>query len=392
MDDQTNEPLRDQRVAIRISFSVSGRAVTITQANLLDGSGGRRPIGKLSVPRCFGLSKPRNSVRRRAIPLRFSPQPLRREVVVTNEARDLIVKASRLESSGEAARSAGDESAADAYFREALELALDAVDRTAEQSGHQSLLEVLRMAVRLALSRGDVSEGRRLMDDALEADPLIAHSDDWIQLREVAAWPDAWLVAAVRGDPPDATALDALADRHWKPLFARCYLLTLNHHKASDLTQQAWCRVLRARHGLKPGGNFPAYLMTTAANLWRDSHRWSQRAGPIANDRLASLDESLSSPEGENLSLVDLLPDLNSLEAEKQIALKLDIDSALGRLTPRLREVLVARFITGESCAEIGLRHGRTEQTISGWVREAIRGMKLYLEEPAPGAVPANET
>jgi RNA polymerase sigma factor (sigma-70 family) len=131
--------------------------------------------------------------------------------------------------------------------------------------------------------------------------------------------------------------------------------------------------------------------MTTAANLWRDSHRWSQRAGPIADEKLASLDESLSTQDAENISLADVLPDLNSVQAEEQIALKLDIDYALQRLTPRLREVLVARFINGESCAEIGLRHRRTEQTVSGWVREAIRAMKLYLEELAPSAVPANQ-
>ena len=89
--------------------------------------------------------------------------------------------------------------------------------------------------------------------------------------------------------------------------------------------------------------------------------------------------------------LGDLLPDLNSLQADKQRALKLDIDRALGRLTPHLRDVLVARFITGESCAEIGSRHGRTEQTVSGWVRDAIREIKLHLEDPAHRVVRTNE-
>jgi hypothetical protein len=34
-----------------------------------------------------------------------------------------------------------------------------------------------------------------------------------------------------------------------------------------------------------------------------------------------------------------------------------------------------------ESCAEIGRRHGRTEQTISAWVREGVRQMKRCLED-----------
>src|SRR5207249_7652645 len=131
-----------------------------------------------------------------------------------------------------------------------------------------------------------------------------------------------------------------------------------------------WCRVLRARHGLKPGGNFPAYLMTTAANIWRDSHRSARRAGRMSDDQLASLDQALSLDDGDNAVLSDVLPDFNSIKAEEQMLLKLDIDQALERLTPHVRDVLVARFITGESCAEIGLRYGRTEQTVSGCGRD----------------------
>jgi RNA polymerase sigma factor (sigma-70 family) len=128
--------------------------------------------------------------------------------------------------------------------------------------------------------------------------------------------------------------------------------------------------------------------MTTAANIWRDSHRWSRRAGLLADEKLASLDEACGTRDGDSVVLAEVLPDLNSLRAEEQTLLKLDIDRALARLTWRLRHVLVARFITGESCAEIGLRFGRTEQTVSGWVREAIRQMQLHLEEPATGPAP----
>jgi RNA polymerase sigma-70 factor, ECF subfamily len=209
-----------------------------------------------------------------------------------------------------------------------------------------------------------------------------AVAEEWEQSSDVAARPDSWLIAAVRRDPPDEQALDALVDRYWKPLFGRCQMLTLNHERASDLAQEAWCRVLRARHSLKPDGNFRAYLMTVATNLWRDSHRSARRAGSLADHRLASLDAELSGDDGGTAVLADVLPDLNALQAEEQALLKLDIDRALAQLAPLLRDVLIARFLTGESCAEIGRRYGRTEQTISSWVREAMRQMKLQLEEP----------
>lgn len=207
------------------------------------------------------------------------------------------------------------------------------------------------------------------------------HAEEYAQPWDTGAWPDARLIAAVRRDPPDEAALDALVDRYWKPLFARCHMLTLNHQKAGDLAQEVWGRVLRVRNTLKPDGNFPAYLMTVATNLWRDSHRSARRAGPMAEHRLASLDAALGGEEGEAAALVDTLPDLNALQAAEQSRLKLDIDAALKQLPPLLREVLVARYIAGESAAEIGRRFGRTEQTISGWVRKALRQMKAGLEE-----------
>jgi len=205
--------------------------------------------------------------------------------------------------------------------------------------------------------------------------------DDSIMDENVNAWPDERLIAAVRRDPPDEAALDVLADRYWKALFGRCQMLTLDQDKARDLAQQAWCRVLRARQRLKPDGNFPALLTTIATNLWRDSRRSARRAGPLADHRVASLDATFPTEEGESGMLADTLPDLNGLRAEEQRLLALDIDQALEQLTPLLRDVLVSRLMNGESCAEIGRRYDRTEQTISAWVRQAVREMKRHLEE-----------
>src|ERR1700677_4649047 len=89
----------------------------------------------------------------------------------------------------------------------------------------------------------------------------------------IASWSDAQLISAVRCDPPNEEALDVLVARHWDSLFSRCQMLTLNHQKAEDLAQAAWCRLLRNRHALKPDGNFIAYLTTIATNLFRDSYR-----------------------------------------------------------------------------------------------------------------------
>jgi len=267
--------------------------------------------------------------------------------------------------------------------------AIAAMNRMAMMESQPGPTKISRAAVISALDSGEVQVARRLMDEAFRADATVKQADEWAQLRDVEVWPDGWLIAAVRRDPPDNQALDALVNRYWKPLFARCQMLTLNHHRAGDLAQEAWCRVLRARRTLRPDGNFPAYLATVATNLWRDSNRSARRAGLMAQNRMASLDEELPGDEGGTVLLADVLPDLSALQGEEKALLKLDVDRALEQLNPLLRDVLVARFLSGESCAEIGRRHGRTQQTIRAWVREGMRQMKLHLEKP--GHVPARK-
>jgi RNA polymerase sigma-70 factor (ECF subfamily) len=201
--------------------------------------------------------------------------------------------------------------------------------------------------------------------------------------REVkpSAWPDAWLINAIRRDPPDEDALDALVARYWKPLYARCRVLTVDPDSARDLAQESWLRVLRARHSIEPDGHFQAYVTTIATNLWRDMNRSAVRAGPIADRRMASLDSSVVANEGEEMPLINSVADPHTLSSDDQILLEMDLDRALNRLEPRLRDVLVSRFIIGESAAEIGRRYGRTEQAITGWIREATSQMKVHLGE-----------
>ena len=225
------------------------------------------------------------------------------------------------------------------------------------------------------------ANGFRLMElenqTAIRRPPLHEHPAQ--PEANASAWPDVWLINAVRRDPPDEDALNALVDRYWKSLYARCRLLTVDPDSARDLAQESWLRVLRARHSIEPDGHFQAYISTIATNLWRDRNRSAVRAGPIADGRMASLDSPVVADDGDSMPLIDILADPHTLSSDDQILLEMDLDNALSRLDLRLRDVLISRFITGESAAEIGQRYGRTEQAITGWIREAIRQMKVHL-------------
>jgi RNA polymerase sigma factor (sigma-70 family) len=215
--------------------------------------------------------------------------------------------------------------------------------------------------------------------DRADIDPGERHNG---ALTDFASWTDARLVAAIAVEHPDEAALDALVARHWPTLFARSRMLTLDRDAATDLAQETWMRVLQARVSLQPGLNFAGYLVTIARNIWVDQHRASRRAGPLSDERLARLDDVSASHTGELLRLADAVPDLRSLVREDEAVLRMDIDRALARLSPRARDLITARFLDGESAAEIGARYGRTEQTITAWLRTAIADIRQYFDEP----------
>lgn len=278
------------------------------------------------------------------------------------------------------ARLAGDEATAVEYFREAIGLALPELDQAPA-----AFCDARVLVAQWALDCGEVALARRLINEL--PDPADAgRTAIGSQITDVEAWPDAWLVAAVRRDPPDEEALDVLVRRYWKPLFGRCQMLTMRREAAADLAQDTWCRVLRARERLRPGGNFRAYLLLIATNLWRDSQRSALRAGNLAEHRLASLEGEVSVGEGAAVTLAEVLPDLAQLAAADRERLKSDLDHALQRMAALSRDVLVARFLDGDSCADIARRYGKTEQTANGWVRRALSEMKLCLEDLRRGA------
>ena len=133
---------------------------------------------------------------------------------MTNERESLMNQAASLGSLGAVARQQGEEVAADAYFHDALGLALDATNMATGGGSNSGRLDVLRMAARFALECGEVLEARRQIEEAFSSEASTKLADDWAQLWDTTAWPDTWLIAAVRRDPPDVEALNALANRY----------------------------------------------------------------------------------------------------------------------------------------------------------------------------------
>ena len=147
---------------------------------------------------------------------------------------------------------------------------------------------------------------------------------------------DRRLFAKVRGKPRDVHALDVLVERHWKQLFARCRLLTVNPDEALHLAETVWRRFIRTRQTIKPKGNFRAHLFKAAISLWREQTQFQFPTGTIKAQR-----QFVSHMTESTLPWNSSLSELQNLPERDQILLEGRIDAALKRLTPTDRDALL---------------------------------------------------
>lgn len=194
---------------------------------------------------------------------------------------------------------------------------------------------------------------------------------------DLTSWSDAELLVAARVGDEDLRSLDMLVRRHARALERRCLILTLDRERAADLAQETWTRMLAARATVRPEGSFGAFLATIAVNLWRDKCRVDRRLRQLSEPRPLSIDPSHHADESYSLEATISASEL----AEEKLLLQVDLARALARLPARLCAVVLARYVVGESASEIGVRFGRTEQTITAWLREAVTQLKHDLRD-----------
>lgn len=159
-------------------------------------------------------------------------------------------------------------------------------------------------------------------------------------------------------DPTDRLA--RLFDSHHQRLFRLARRLTSDHEEARDLVQEAFLRAAR-RPGAIPRGASPeeAWLVTTLVNLCRDRFR---RKG--VRDR-AKLHLASHGNHPERL--------------DDAAVARATVQSALGRLSPRRRAVVVLHEIEGVPAREIARLLGVSEVTVRWHLLAARRELAAIL-------------
>jgi RNA polymerase sigma-70 factor, ECF subfamily len=165
-------------------------------------------------------------------------------------------------------------------------------------------------------------------------------------------------ILILRGQTGDEAAFAELVEKYHLRL--RYYLRKMlgDAHQADDALQDIWLDVFRALPRLQDAGAFPAWLFRIA----RD------RAYRVLRRRASSqsLDEStVASPDAEE-----------SFSPEDAAA----IHTALDRLTPEHREVLILRFIEDMSYDKIAAVASVPVGTVRSRLHNAKRELRRLLE------------
>ncbi len=152
----------------------------------------------------------------------------------------------------------------------------------------------------------------------------------------------AWIAAAQAGD---RAAFARLVEAYWDRLYRWLYQLTRDRHKAEDLTQETFLKVLAALGSFRSGTNFRAWLFRIGHNNFVNLKRAERKnVQSLADDPPG---KATTGPEGgaiDREALKIVAAAVANLTEEFRSALLLRVDEQLS-----FRDVAAALNITEET-------------------------------------------
>ncbi|HXX16546.1 MAG TPA: sigma-70 family RNA polymerase sigma factor [Candidatus Eremiobacteraceae bacterium] len=141
----------------------------------------------------------------------------------------------------------------------------------------------------------------------------------------------------------DGSAWEELVRRHSRRIFNVCYRFVGNRTEAEDISQEVFLRVYRTLGTYRSAhGGFATWMTSVTRNLLIDHYRRTKR-----DRQTDSLDDAM--PVVENKESSARRPDQQALMNE----LGSQVQSALTRLSPELREAVILRDLQQLEYAEI---------------------------------------
>jgi RNA polymerase sigma-70 factor (ECF subfamily) len=193
------------------------------------------------------------------------------------------------------------------------------------------------------------------------------------EVRRAAAPAGAWTA----GEPWTPPSWEDIVRDHSARVYRLAYRLTGNKHDAEDLTQEVFVRVFRSLSSYAPG-TFEGWLHRITTNLFLDGVRRRRRIridaiGDDAERHVAT--GELQDPE----------------RGFEHANLDVDVQRALGELSPEYRAAVVLCDIEGLSYEEIAVTLGIKLGTVRSRIHRARAQLRRSLAHRAPHALLAPE-
>jgi RNA polymerase sigma-70 factor (ECF subfamily) len=180
---------------------------------------------------------------------------------------------------------------------------------------------------------------------------------------------DEELARRARGGDEDAFA--ALVHRYTRPLFNFAYRFLGDADDASDIVQQTFFQLFRALPSLDLATSVRPWLYQCARSRCLDRLR---RKGALPFSALAPVVEGATSPV-EHIPDPDPLPEAIAERSDLQALLQ----AAIQALPLRYREVVVLRYTTDLTFAEIAAALGMPENTAKTLFQRAKPRLRAIL-------------
>ena len=173
---------------------------------------------------------------------------------------------------------------------------------------------------------------------------------------------DFALMAQVRAGREDA--FRTLVERHRRPLLNFFARMGASSH-GEDLAQETFVRLWNYRLKYKPAAKFTTFLYTLARHAWLDHVRRQVRFKAFSDRYREEIPSSTDGGLG-------------------QLRRKLDVQAALEKLSPKLREVLVLAVHQGLAYDEIAEVLRIPVGTVKSRVFNALSALKEMFRENQP--------
>ncbi len=163
----------------------------------------------------------------------------------------------------------------------------------------------------------------------------------------------------------DASATGELYQNHRLGIFRYLFYRTGDTQTADDLTSEVFLRMVRFLPAFQTqDAQFRAWLFQIARNVLHDHYRKTNGRGEIHLDENTADPPTLSQPRPVERSL-------NSVTLQQ----------ALEMLSGEQRDVVVMRFVTGLSIAEVARALNKSEDAVKGLQRRALSNLRSVLTD-----------